>query len=310
MTVEVIEQVYYYLENINNRMKMQQCRIGYITGVFDIFCAEHLSVLKAAKKQCGFLVVGVATDELIFSYMRRNPVIPFEERKSIVESIKYVDKVVPQITLNKVGALDSLRYDVVFFDSDIRNRSEHNIMLDELKARNTEIVFLSHTDPIIEDELLRGSVQTKKGYTTGVFDLFHIGHLNIFRRAKEQCDFLIVGVSTDELVIQEKVKKPVFSFEERYKIVSAVRYVDKVVPQKTMNKLEAYFAYRFDRVFVGDDWKGTDRWKKIEKNFHRYNVDVIYLPRTSGVSSTKLNQMINKKTDNSEYSNENSFYFF
>ena len=94
------------------------------------------------------------------------------------------------------------------------------------------------------------------GYTTGVFDLFHIGHLNILRRAKEQCDYLIVGVSTDELVEKEKQKRPVIPYEERVAIVEAIRYVDVVVPQVNKDKLAAYKRLKFDAMFVGSDWKG------------------------------------------------------
>lgn len=99
-------------------------------------------------------------------------------------------------------------------------------------------------------------MKTIIGYTTGVYDMFHIGHLNILRRAKEQCDFLIVGVSTDELVEREKHKTPVIPFAQRCEIVSAIRYVDKVVPQTDKNKLGAWENYRFDKMFVGSDWKG------------------------------------------------------
>ena len=92
------------------------------------------------------------------------------------------------------------------------------------------------------------------GYTTGVFDLFHVGHLNILKRAREQCDFLIVGVSTDELVEQYKNKRPVICYQERMEIVKAIRYVDRVVPQTSRDKLAAWKEHRFDKMFVGDDW--------------------------------------------------------
>lgn len=106
----------------------------------------------------------------------------------------------------------------------------------------------------------------KVGYTTGVFDLFHIGHLNILKNAKARCDFLIVGVSTDELVLSYKFKTPVIPFHERLEIVKAVRYVDKVVPQVTMDKLDAWKKYHFDVVFHGSDWKGSELYEDIEKN--------------------------------------------
>lgn len=133
------------------------------------------------------------------------------------------------------------------------------------------------------------------GYTTGVYDMFHIGHLNLLKRAKEQCDFLIVGVSTDELVQKEKNKTPVIPFSERCEIVAALRYVDKVVPQIDKNKLDAWKKYHFDRMFVGSDWKGSVQWKLFEEQFRPLGVEIIYLPHTDGISSTALTNLIKNK---------------
>ena len=126
------------------------------------------------------------------------------------------------------------------------------------------------------------------GYTTGVFDMFHIGHLNILRNAKELCDYLIVGVSTDELVQQYKGTTPIIGFEERMAIVEAIRYVDKVVPQVTMNKMDAWQQLHFDALFHGSDWKGSDMYNRVVAEFEKVGVDVVFLPHTSGVSSTML----------------------
>ncbi len=133
----------------------------------------------------------------------------------------------------------------------------------------------------------------KVGYTTGVFDLFHIGHLNLLRRAKEQCDYLIVGVTVDELVAY-KNKKAVIPYEERKGIVEAIRYVDKVVPQTTMDKMEAWCNLHFDVMFVGDDWKGTEKWNQYERQFREVGVEVVYFPYTKGTSSTLLNEVLLK----------------
>ncbi|MBR3608618.1 MAG: adenylyltransferase/cytidyltransferase family protein [Bacteroidales bacterium] len=126
------------------------------------------------------------------------------------------------------------------------------------------------------------------GYTTGVFDMFHIGHLNILKRAKEQCDYLIVGVSTDELVQHDKNKTPIIPFNDRCKIVEAIKYVDKVVPQIDKNKFRAWEEYKFDKMFVGSDWQGTDAWKKYEEQFTPVGVEIVYIPHTDGISSTIL----------------------
>lgn len=136
-------------------------------------------------------------------------------------------------------------------------------------------------------------METKKykiGYTTGVFDMFHIGHLNILRRAKERCEYLIVGVSTDEVVQSYKHKTPIIPFEERCAIVEAIKYVDRVVPQLSMNKMEAYDKYHFDALFHGSDWKNSDMYNKIVEEMATVGVDVVFLPHTEGVSSTIIKE--------------------
>lgn len=132
------------------------------------------------------------------------------------------------------------------------------------------------------------------GYTTGVFDMFHIGHLNILRRAKQQCDYLIVGVSTDELVFHDKHKLPIIPLEERKAIIQAIKYVDEVVEQPNKNKLEAYkrLGSRFNIMFVGSDWQGTPQWNNYEKEFAPYGVKIVYLPHTDGISSSILREKI------------------
>ena len=132
------------------------------------------------------------------------------------------------------------------------------------------------------------------GYTTGVYDLFHIGHLNILRKAKEQCDYLIVGVSTDELVQSYKHKLPVIPFEQRMAIVEAIRYVDKVVPQTSMDKFAAWQDLHFDVMFHGNEWQGTELYNKYEQEFASVGVKIIYLPHTEGISSSILRNKISK----------------
>ena len=129
------------------------------------------------------------------------------------------------------------------------------------------------------------------GYTTGVFDLFHVGHLNLLKRAKSLCKFLIAGVSTDELVAY-KNKKAVIPFEERIQIVDSIEYVDAVVPQDIMDKLDAYKRYKFDVMFVGDDWYKTQQWQTIEVNLDAKGVKVIYFPYTKSTSSSLINQTL------------------
>ncbi len=132
----------------------------------------------------------------------------------------------------------------------------------------------------------------KIGYTTGVFDMFHVGHLNILKKAKEQCDILIVGVTTDELCFERKNKYPVICQEDRMEIISAIKYVDMVVKQSDMDKFSAVKKYNVNAVFVGSDWKGTPSWDKYEKEFAKLGCEVIYLDHTEGISSTMLREKI------------------
>lgn len=132
----------------------------------------------------------------------------------------------------------------------------------------------------------------KIGYTTGVYDMFHIGHLNLLRRAKEKCDYLIVGVSTDEVVEEYKHKTPVIPFKERMAIVEAIRYVDRVVPQECMDKMKAWEKFHFDVIFHGDDWKGSDMYNEIEQQLKAVGCDMCFLPHTAGISSTDILKQI------------------
>jgi glycerol-3-phosphate cytidylyltransferase len=134
------------------------------------------------------------------------------------------------------------------------------------------------------------------GYTTGVYDLFHIGHLNLLKNAKGLCDKLIVGVTTDELV-SYKNKKAVIPFEERIEIVINIQFVDAVIPQNSMDKLEMWHKIKFDVMFVGDDWYNTEKWKDLEEKLKALGVKIIYFPYTKGTSSTLINSVLNDLRD-------------
>ena len=137
----------------------------------------------------------------------------------------------------------------------------------------------------------------KIGYTSGVYDLFHIGHLNVIEKSKEQCDFLIVGVTTDELCYMRKNKYPIVNQNDRIKIISCIKYVDKAIFQEDMDKLAVVKKYGVDAVFVGSDWKGTESWKKYEEEFKTLNCDVVYIDHTDGISSTILREKMQLHND-------------
>jgi len=130
------------------------------------------------------------------------------------------------------------------------------------------------------------------GYTTGVYDLFHIGHLNLLKNAKGMCDKLVVGVTVDELVAY-KGKKSMIPFEDRIEIVRSIKYVDAAVPQYDMDKLSACKKLGAKFLFVGDDWFGTDKWKKYEKQFEEEGIKIVYFPYTKGISSTQITKALN-----------------
>lgn len=132
------------------------------------------------------------------------------------------------------------------------------------------------------------------GYTTGVYDVFHIGHLNVIRRASLECDRLIVGVTTDELAESRKGARPVVPWTERAEIVAQLRYVDDVVAQDSMDKIAAWKEQRFHVMFVGDDWQGTPTWDRLERDFAQVGVTIRYFPYTRHTSSTALRSRLSQ----------------
>jgi len=130
------------------------------------------------------------------------------------------------------------------------------------------------------------------GYTTGVYDLFHIGHLNLLKNAKGMCDKLVVGVTVDELVAY-KGKKSMIPFEDRIEIVRSIKYVDAAVPQYDMDKLTACKKLKANILFVGDDWYATDKWQEYERQFKEAGIEIVYFPYTKGISSTQITKALN-----------------
>ena len=130
------------------------------------------------------------------------------------------------------------------------------------------------------------------GYTTGVYDLFHIGHLNLLKNAKGMCDKLVVGVTVDELVAY-KGKKAMIPFEDRIEIVRSIKYVDAAVPQYDMDKLAACKKLKANILFVGDDWYATEKWQDYEHQFKEAGIEIVYFPYTKGVSSTQITKALN-----------------
>ena len=141
-------------------------------------------------------------------------------------------------------------------------------------------------EPFIEPN--RGTV----GYVPGAWDMFHIGHLNILKRAREHCDYLIVGVVTDEAMLASKKKRPIIPFDERVQILESIAIVDQVVTDTSANKLKVWQQVPFDVVFKGDDWRGTPKGDKLEHDMASVGVEVHYFPYTPQTSSTELRRII------------------
>ena len=137
--------------------------------------------------------------------------------------------------------------------------------------------------------------ETKKykiGYTDGVYDLFHIGHLNMIQAAKSQCEYLIVGVHGDDVVKEYKPFYPIINENERKRIIESIKGVDRAVINRFRDKMKLWKLYKFDVIFIGDDWKGTERWINFEKELNAINVDVIYVPYTKGISTSDIRRKI------------------
>lgn len=135
------------------------------------------------------------------------------------------------------------------------------------------------------------------GYTCGVFDLFHVGHLNLLERCKEMCDILIVGVCDDDYVVNVKKKQPVYTEEQRVRILNALKVVDKaelVDIATTDDKMLALERFKFDVLFSGDDWKGSERYKRTEEQFAELGATIEYLPYTQGISTTQIKESLSK----------------
>ena len=137
----------------------------------------------------------------------------------------------------------------------------------------------------------------KIGFTDGVYDMFHVGHLNMIREAKKRCDYLIVGVHSDEIVEGYKNRKTVINENDRREIVGAIKEVDRAVINYTRDKLKLWELYHFDTIFIGDDWKGTERWNNFEKVLAEIGVTVEYIPYTKRVSTTQIREKLGEKND-------------
>ena len=274
---------------------MKKYKIGYTTGVFDMFSVGHLNILRRAKEQCDYLIVGVSTDELVEHDMHKTPIIPFADRARIVQAVRYVDQVVPQPDKDKLSAWKALHFDAMFVGSDWQGTPQWEEFERQFAPVGVDIVCLPHTDGI-SSTLLKNRIPPQKiGYTQGTFDLFHIGHLNLLERAKKYCDYLIVGVNSDALVEDYKHKRPVIGEQERSETIMGMSVVNECHIVNTLDKIDALSKFHFNTIFIGDDWKGNSRWEQTKREMDAFGVTLLYLPHTSGISTTIITQALNLK---------------
>lgn len=268
---------------------MKKYRIGYTQGTYDVVHLEHLNLLNRIKVQCDYLIVGVHSDRLVQQYKDEMPVMSETERYEIISNIKVVDKVIIVNDLTGSGILSNIHLDAVFVPHAWEKELFWRDVQRYLGKCNVDIVFLPNIET---NNVALYEKGFKIGYTTGTFDMFHIGHLHILQKAKKQCDYLIVGVSTDELVQSYKNKLPVIPFVDRVEIIKSTRFADEVIPQGDRDKIAAYKRLHFDVMFVGDDWKGSELFNEVEKYLKDHGVEVVYFPYTQRISSSMLRTKI------------------
>lgn len=267
--VETTDNVWYNgnvrKKYVRKRKEMEKCRIGFIHGSFDMFNVEDLKRIQEAKEECEELIVGVYDDNLILEKEWKPAVIQCEERKRIVNAIKGVSGVVE---------IDDMEI--------LKRRGE-------LASRIKDAM---KQEPEEETEK-----KYKTGFIQGTFDMFHFGHLNLVNRAKKQCEELIVGVNTDELVRMYKNKTPIVPFEQRKEILEAIKGVSRVVGMEDRNKMKAAREIGFNALIMGNDWEGSEFYNIMEEELRGVGVDIVYLPYTQGISSTKLRATLGKDKD-------------
>ena len=271
---------------------MKKCKYGFIHGSFDMFSVDDINAIELAKEECESLIIGVYSDAMFESHTKRSPIIPCKDRITIANAIKGVDCVIEikdEYQLEHITQMGS-------------NPSKNLDNTEKIKLRE-----LINRQLSLENESKRQQQTPKKykiGFIQGTFDMFHYGHYNVISKAKEQCEKLIVGVNTDELVRSYKNKTPIVPLAERIRVVEAIKPVDQVVSMEDRDKIKAAQNLGFNALIMGDDWKGTDFYNETEKVLQQIGVEIVYLPYTQGISSTKLRSKIGRDANGNKIGEE------
>lgn len=276
---------------MENKEMNKHWKKGYVSGSFDMFHIGHLNLLRRAKEQCDYLVVGVLSDECIVRYKKKAPIISLEDRIEIIRACKYVDEVdiTTKELLNKVSAWHKYHFDAMFTGDDHKTDGwawEEP----ELNKLGAELVFFPYTKHVSSTQL-RGILkngdnsQMRKVITYGTFDLLHDGHRRLLERAKALGDYLIVGVTTEQYDVQRGKLNVVDSLMKRIDNVRSLGIADEVIiEEQEGQKIADIQKYGINVFTVGSDWKG-------KFDYLKEYCEVVYLERTKHVSSTKLRLM-------------------
>ncbi|MFT3970701.1 MAG: adenylyltransferase/cytidyltransferase family protein [Micropruina sp.] len=257
-------------------------RTGYVLSAFDMVNVRDLDVVQQAAEGVDRVEARVLSDDAIFGATGRVPVIPAAERVEIVGSIRDVNVAA---IFNPADPLKRTSNDVIFGRTDVGLGS---VPVNRwLKPRAVGRVA---------DDIGRISVMPTAdgvvGYVPGAWDMFHIGHLNILKRARRNCTRLVVGVVTDEALFHAKGKYPIVPLAERMEVVAAMDAVDAVVVNFSSSKLDVWERVHFDVLFKGDDWRGTPKGDQLESEMSSVGAAVHYFPYTAHTSSTALRQIL------------------
>lgn len=259
---------------------------GYMVGVFDMLRAEHIYILNAAGQKCRKLAVGVFSDSVVEKLSGQTPVIHQEQRMRLLGALSGVDQV--------------FLLDRKVFHEPVFAVTEDRLLCEKYGFAGGVEYLPDRMEPPAVETLVAdmGKIREMKagptvvGYTTGVFDMFHVGHLNLLEKARALCDFLVVGVSTDDLVESYKHKRPNVSLEDRLTVIQAMKMVDAVVVQESMDKYAMWEKLQYRVIFHGDDWKGSDMYRETEAKLKAAGVKLTYFPYTQGISSTMLREKV------------------
>ncbi len=260
-------------------------KTGYLLSVFDMVDVGDVDVVQQAAERTDRLVAQVLSDEAVHTITGREPVVPADERLEIVGAMRQISDA---SIYDPHEPLKSGPRDVVYGRTDV---SVGSVPVDRwLKPRQNA----QPMEPPSETSRITRS-DGRMGYVPGAWDMFHIGHLNILRRARQQCERLVVGVVTDDALFQAKGKYPMVPLHERMEVVAAMSIVDAVVVDFSTSKLDVWDRVHFDVLFKGDDWRGTPKGDRLEIEMASVGAAVHYFPYTAHTSSTALRQILSAR---------------